>query len=89
MAKKPTGELTGQAAASTAARVLADPAASKSERKAAASALTQSHSAETTGNKAASAASKALRDPKTSKDAKTAAASALTQKTKAKAKVKK
>ena len=86
MAKKPTGEMTGKAAASAAARVLADPASSRSEKKAAASALTQAHSAEATGTKAASAASKVLRNPKSSKDAKTAAASALTQKAKAKKK---
>jgi len=72
-----------------AARVLADPASSKAERKAAASALTQSHSAtETTGAKAAQAASKVLRDLKAGKGAKSAAASALTQKVKTKAKKK-
>ena len=89
MAKKPGGETTGKAAAAAAARVLADPASTKAEMKAAASALTQSHSAiETTGAKAAKAASKVLRDPKASKDAKSAAASALTQKAKARAKKK-
>jgi hypothetical protein len=90
MAKKPLVETTGKAAASAAARVLADPGATKAEKKAAASALTQAHSTgEVTGAKAAAAASKVLRDPKASKDAKTAAASALTQKVKAKAKAKK
>jgi predicted RNase H-like HicB family nuclease len=65
------------------------PAAAKSEKKAATSTLTQSHSAkESTGTKVAAAASKVLRDPKAGKDAKTAAASALTQKVKAKAKKK-
>lgn len=89
MARKPGGESTGKAAAAAAARVLADPASTRAERKAAASALTQSHSAtETTGAKAAQAASKVLRDAKASKGAKSAAASALTQKTKTKAKKK-
>lgn len=75
------------AAAAAAARVLADPGATKAEKKAAASALTQAHAAnETTGAKAAKAASSVLRSGKASADAKSAAASALRQKAKAKKK---
>ncbi len=85
MAKKPVAKTTGVNAAAAAAHVLADPAATKAEKKAAASALTQAHNAnETTGKKAATAASQVLADPKSSKAAKTAAASALAQKVKKK-----
>lgn len=41
MARKPTNEVTGKKAASAAGKVLADPKASKPEKAAAASALTQ------------------------------------------------
>ncbi len=85
MAIKALEGLTGKAAASAAARVLADPGASKSERKAAASALTLSYSHENTGKLAAMPASTLLRNPKASRDAKTAPVPALTQKLKAKA----
>jgi hypothetical protein len=81
MAKKPVAESTGKAAAFFSALVDAGSASTW----AAASALTQSHSAkETTGKAAATAASKVLRNPKAGKAAKTAAASALTQKVKKK-----
>ena len=77
-------ESTGSKAASSAAKVMKDPAASKGAKMAAASALTQSKSKETTSAKVASAAAKVMKDPKASKDAKSAAASALTQKAKKK-----
>ena len=76
------GESTSKSTSRAASKVLRDPKASKAEKSAAASALTQSKSRETTGAGAAKAASKALRDPKASKAAKSAAASALTQKKK-------
>ncbi len=82
MAKGSKSESTGSSAAKSASKVLRDPKASKAEKSAAASALTQSKSRETTGAGAAKAASKVLRDPKASKAAKSAAASALTQKKK-------
>jgi hypothetical protein len=89
MAKKPAAESTSHDAASAAAHVLADPAATRSEKKAAASALAQAHNTTAvTREAAATAASKVLRDPKAGKAAKTAAASAPTQKVKAKAKKK-
>ena len=82
MAKKPANEATSSKVASTAAKVLKDPKASKDAKTAAASALTQKGSTEQTGKKAASAAAKVMKDPKASKEAKSVAASALTQKKK-------
>lgn len=82
MAKKPANEATSRKVASTAAKVLKDPKASKDAKTAAASALTQKGSTEQTGKKAASAAAKVMKDPKASKEAKSVAASALTQKKK-------
>jgi len=82
MATKSKGGSTGKAAASSAAKVLRDPKASKAEKKVAASALTQKGSDEVTSTKVASAAAKILKDPKASKSAKSAAASALTQRPK-------
>ena len=80
MAVKGKSESTGTKAAASAAKVVKDPKASKDDKTAAASALTQSKSKEATSGKAASAAAKVMKDPKASKDAKSAAASALTQK---------
>lgn len=73
-------EKTSAKVASSAAKVLKDPKASKAEKSVAASALTQKGSTEKTSAKVASTAAKVLKDPKASKAAKSAAASALTQK---------
>lgn len=73
------GESTGRGAAAAASKVLRSKSATKAEKSAAASALTQVGSKEVTGKKAATAASKVLANPKASKAAKSAAASALTQ----------
>ena len=71
---------TSKAVASKASRVLSDPSSSRSERSAAASALTQYKAAqEATSAKAASRASAVLRDPNSSAAEKSAAASALSQ----------
>ncbi|MEZ5775204.1 MAG: hypothetical protein R3D33_11025 [Hyphomicrobiaceae bacterium] len=83
MARKSTTDNgTGKNAASSAAKVLRDPKASKEAKSAAASALTQKGSKENTSKKVATSAAKTLRDPKASKEAKSAAASALKQKKK-------
>lgn len=73
-------EQTGKAAASAAGKTLQSLSATKAEKSAAASALTQTKTAkEQTSPKAASQAGKVLQNPKSPPAAKTAAASALTQ----------
>lgn len=78
------GGSTGSKVASAAAKVMKSKTASKAEKSAAASALTQKGSNEQTSAKAASSAGKVLTSKTASKSAKSAAASALSQKTKAK-----
>ena len=71
---------TGAKAASAAARTLTNPKATKEEKSAAASALSQApKSTGQTGAKAASAAGKTLTNPKATKEEKSAAASTLAQ----------
>jgi hypothetical protein len=72
-------EKTGSGAASAAGKTLASKNATKAQKSAAASALTQVGSNEQTSAKAASKAGKVLASPKSSKAAKSAAASTLTQ----------
>ena len=72
--------MTGGVAASDAARVLSDPAATADERSAAASALAQAaNSARQTQARAASDAARVLRDPAATSQERSAAASALAQ----------
>ncbi|WP_439678457.1 hypothetical protein [Embleya sp. MST-111070] len=71
---------TGAKAASNAGKTLNSPNATKAEKSAAASALSQTpKSTGQTGAKAASSASKTLSSPKATKAEKSAAASALSQ----------
>ena len=72
-------ERTGKKAASSAGKTLANPNATKAQKAAAASALSQTGNRKVTGKKAASSAGKTLGNPKASKAQKAAAASALTQ----------
>lgn len=73
-------EVTGKHAASSAAKVLRNPNASKAAKSAAGSALSQTKSPNKVSSKsAASAASKTLRSATASKKAKSAAGSTLTQ----------
>jgi hypothetical protein len=72
--------MTGAVAASDAARVLSDPAATGAERAAAASALAQAaNRGRETRARAASDAARVLRDPAATSDERSAAASALAQ----------
>jgi hypothetical protein len=72
--------MTGAVAASDAARVLSDPAATGDERSAAASALSQAaNRARETRARAASEAGRVLRDPAATGDERSAAASTLAQ----------
>jgi hypothetical protein len=73
-------ESTGKKAAIAAAKTLRSKTASKAEKTAAASALTQVGNKKVTSKKAAAVAAKVIHDPMASKAAKTAAASTLTQK---------
>lgn len=74
---------TSKRVASKAGKVLSDPAATASEKSAAASALTQYKSAtETSGKAAASKASEVLKDPRATPAEKSAAASTLSQRRK-------
>lgn len=74
---------TAQRIAKLAAKVLDNPASSKTAKTVAASALTQSKApGETTSAKVATAAAKVLNDGRFSDDAKTLAASVLSQRKK-------
>jgi hypothetical protein len=73
---------TGSKVASAAAKVMKSKTATKDEKAAAASALTQKGSTEQTSAKAAKAAGKVLASKTAGKEAKSAAASALSQKKK-------
>ena len=77
----PRKEVTSSKAATAASKVLQSKNASKAEKSAAGSTLSQTKSpAKVTSPKAASAASKVLKQQNSSKTAKSAAGSALTQK---------
>ncbi len=70
---------TGPRAASAAGKTLSDSKATRAERSAAASALSQVASPDQTGRRAASAAGKTLSNPKATRAERSAAASALSQ----------
>ena len=74
---------TGRSAALNAGQTLSDPTATRTEKSAAASALTQrKRDIEITSARAASKASQVLRDPRATAAEKSAAASALSQRAK-------